>query len=279
MGVYFTGNDRSKIKHWCEAIRFKAYLYSFVHLSVYPINMRSILLLLGFANLVLIACTSNKTESAQADSTSGVTDTLAVAEEDADMTGGSTLFQSQQNDLNAFMKEFDGLKRLSDKIVFDAGYDLGSFTRICHFVDGKFRFFQSYEGGEGGYEETTLMRMQPGKESVVRTGSETQGFFKLVDRGSTEWFKAAMDNQRNLPVIEDFTEPIEYGAEALLKEMISKIIENKDKFTLADGRYEWYQRKEKVNSEYGGETEVYEVFRIDAKLFEMDFAAFLPKSQ
>jgi hypothetical protein len=236
-----------------------------------PLPTLCILLLIG------ISCSTQKTETTQVDTTAVEnTTTTEPAEEDADMTGGSVMFQSQQNDLESFMAEFNGLKESSDKIVFDASYDLGGFTRTCHFVDGKFLFFHNYESGEGGYEETTLMRMQPGKESVVRTGSETQGFFKLVDNGSTEWFKATMDNQRNLPVIEDFTEPIEHGTEALLKEMISKIIENKDKFTLVDGRYEWYMRKEKVKSEYGGDVEVYEVFRIDPKLFDLDWHAAIP---
>jgi hypothetical protein len=230
-----------------------------------PLTLSVILL------LITISCSAPKTESTQNDTTSVATDTMAVAEEDGDMSGGSIMFQSQKNELDAFVVEFNGLKDGSNKIIFDASYDLGGFTRTCHFVNGQFLFFHNYESGEGGYEETTLMRMQPGKESVVHTGSETKGFFKLVDNGSTEWFRAVMNNESNAPTIEDFCEPVEYGTESLLKEMIAKIIENKDKFTLVDGRYEWYMRKEKTTSEYGGDVEVHEVFRIDPKLFDLDF--------
>ena len=101
-----------------------------------------------------LSCSSPKNESNQTADAPKV-DEIATSENesegDGDMSGGSIMYQSQKNDLDAFMAEFNGLKNASAKIVFEASYDLGGFARPGHVVDGKLRFFHSYESGEGGF--------------------------------------------------------------------------------------------------------------------------------
>jgi hypothetical protein len=238
-----------------------------------PLFFLFILLMIG------IACSTQKTETMQVDTTAVENTTnTEPPEEDGDMSGGSIAYQLQKNELATILNEFNTLKEASQKIVFEASYDLGGFINICHFQDGKLKFFHKYESGEGGFEETTLMKTETGNESVVRTGSETQGFFKWVDNGNTEWFTAQVNSETNTPEILESSEPVNYEAESLLKDILAKIAENKSKFTLVDGRYEWYIRKEKVESEYGGPTDVYEVIRIDPKLFDLDFKNVFPAS-
>jgi hypothetical protein len=236
-----------------------------------PLPFLFILLMIG------IACSTQKTETTQVDTTT--VENTAPTEEDGDISGGSIAYQLQKNELATILAAFNALKESSQKIVFEASYDLGGFTNTCHFQDGKLKFFHKYESGEGGFEETTLMKTESGNESVVRTGSETQGFFKWVYKGSTEWFTAQVNSETNTPEILESSEPVNYEAESLLKDIFSKIAENKSKFTLVDGRYEWYIRKEKVESEYGGLTDVYEVIRIDPKLFDLDFKNVFPSNK
>jgi hypothetical protein len=244
--------------------------------------MKLTLLTLALPFVFCLSCSTRQSESAQNDSTvvkNTTTDTVLVesSEGDGDMAeGGAVAYQLQKNELAAIMADFNAIKESSQKIVFEASYDLGGHTTTCHFLNGKLKFFHKYEGAEGGFEENTLMKTEPGYESVVRTGSETQGFFKWVDKGNTEWYKVSVNPETNTPEIQEASDPIDYAAEALLNELLTKIIDNKDKFTLVNGQYEWYQRKEKVNSEYGGEMEVYEVFRIDPKLFNLDFKRVFP---
>lgn len=212
-----------------------------------------------------------------------VMDTTAVESEPQafeDENGGAydpnvSPFPELQAKLEALEQEFRVFRKTADSLVFETNYELSGGQNAYYFTGTELKFISYLEMGEGGYAGQTLIKIGPGGVIGYEVTTETSGFFAYEGQSGVMTAKVKYGSSYpGTPIVQENHSEGGFTYYQTMNNHLSALFDKLGNFKKVGKIYEWYQRKEKTKSEYSGDVEVIEVYRISPNLFKSNFLPF-----
>ncbi|GAB1444659.1 hypothetical protein MASR2M41_02780 [Flammeovirgaceae bacterium] len=179
-------------------------------------------------------------------------------------------FAKPQAALNSLLNHFKLNKDSYRALVYTEQEEYSISSKSYFYAEDSLKYFFSDFGAEGGDGNQQLIRLERKEngdleKSILLTSYQEEGLFSYVSNGTIKSYKVyPVDNLP--PVIFDTTADRDVEYEKELENHWYTVAKNQSMFKLVNGQYEFYLKRDTVNSEYGLD-EVHQKYLINNALF------------
>ncbi|NJN42687.1 MAG: hypothetical protein HC811_11090 [Flammeovirgaceae bacterium] len=154
-----------------------------------------------------------------------------------------------QKRLERFMEDFENSRNAYPSVTYSHSNEMNSYLVHYYFEDDFLMWVHSEQSGEGGFLEDFIISLEPEGNTYLKYGTEIEGTIGYIGHESSEWCKVGLDNNfKPFAIGPGDAEPINYEVE--YAEHMKTVREQRSKFTLEDGYYNYEVMRREYQGEY-----------------------------